>query len=1143
MVAELAGICATSVERRGRGLKKVRSFGKQRKRPRWIQNSTREPIYSVLDGTENFYRQFPPGIRDKVVIIRAVKCGPRKENRGSSLSHSKEALKSKKKSGLFRSNLENRKRNSEATGTLRKLNEKDERDLRFKNNRGSSLIYRKEAVKPQKNSRDFRSSLENQKDTTEVTCTLKLDEEDESDLSFNNKRESLLNRSTELLKLRKKTGDLRKSLENQKHTTEVSCTLKLDEEEDKDLKFNGNRETGSDSSSPRLLVEDENALYSVVIKPKKKVEKTLEKLDCAVEKGKPELSRQEELKRWLKIASDQIPKPSELFDLSEMYRDFGEPNNDWRKPLAIPRGVVGLVGPYRIYPDPNERREYMLQEEELVEEIVDSVSEVAARENDNCQVVENSGAGEQKHQRAKWKIRDDDEETLVPDIRKLPNPVEYAVDGDAKEEKSISDWSKADEPVTNCDLNRDENWKTKEIVRKEIHLGQQERAVDVPDGASAISASTAKIRQASNEQHDKDSLNETGSTTGGNVEGAPGGSPSRGERNNEQRDELPGVQGASTSAPPRSLISRILARARSPEDLLDHSEPFSQLWVVLSNVYGELMVVLMMAFCLAEVMDTPVPLLTLQGVFLMYLYVGSIGVIICIYIWVLVDSCSSMSRVGGLEDAELGGASLTRFGSLKRAHISRARTAPTSFYIRVGALLFGLATLVFNGLEMAMHSMMQGAECLSDVIFVHPVLHGLFTFLQMHFLFVNSQVLVERFGLAARFGFTHLAATNIAVWVRLVIWDSAQEWTYFVYLAQRGLHASASTLNLRGFPGSLTRHARDVIAKAPAYDTSFRPYQPISDEQISQVVALQECVNTNTLGQLWTSSMPFLYPFIVQFSLIAAAVTFVMGQNVGKGRLSHKQKFHSIKDLTSHTRMGCDGSSKGLFLGILCMVAGIVVILIFLVVREDDNFPSATLSWLTCGTLIGILTLSGLMTASGLVQVRQMSVVTRAPAALDSLLTNVALFGVQLYSVFTLVVCACSLVTLDQEADENRGRHIMLLAASILQLVQCFAQSTLISEASKRSCITRFQMLAKPGRQVITFLLFSNAVLWAFDTVVTQNWISQELQLRFFGVLAWGILSRISLPLLIFYRFHSCVLLLEAWNKCYRTPRGEHPLN
>lgn len=52
---------------------------------------------------------------------------------------------------------------------------------------------------------------------------------------------------------------------------------------------------------------------------------------------------------------------------------------------------------------------------------------------------------------------------------------------------------------------------------------------------------------------------------------------------------------------------------------------------------------------------------------------------------------------------------------------------------------FGLGTLVFNGLEMAMHSMMEGS-CLNDVVFVHPILHGLFTFLQMHFLFVNSQV-------------------------------------------------------------------------------------------------------------------------------------------------------------------------------------------------------------------------------------------------------------------------------------------------------------------------------------------------------------------------------------------------------------------
>lgn len=74
----------------------------------------------------------------------------------------------------------------------------------------------------------------------------------------------------------------------------------------------------------------------------------------------------------------------------------------------------------------------------------------------------------------------------------------------------------------------------------------------------------------SNEQHDKDSLNETGSTTGGTVEGAPGGVPNRGERNTETEAAI--AEGT-RSAPSKSLVSRILSRTHSSNDLLDHSEP------------------------------------------------------------------------------------------------------------------------------------------------------------------------------------------------------------------------------------------------------------------------------------------------------------------------------------------------------------------------------------------------------------------------------------------------------------------------------------------------------------------------------------------------------------------------------------------
>merc|ERR1719245_929345 len=68
---------------------------------------------------------------------------------------------------------------------------------------------------------------------------------------------------------------------------------------------------------------------------------------------------------------------------------------------------------------------------------------------------------------------------------------------------------------------------------------------------------------------------------------------------------------------------------------------------------------------------------------------------------------------------------------------------------------------------------------------------------------------------------------------------------------------------------------------------------PVSQEHINYVVGLYSCFNNNTLGALWTSSVPYLFPFIVEyrikielhFSLIAAAVTYIMWKNVGNDKI------------------------------------------------------------------------------------------------------------------------------------------------------------------------------------------------------------------------------------------------------------------
>ena len=51
---------------------------------------------------------------------------------------------------------------------------------------------------------------------------------------------------------------------------------------------------------------------------------------------------------------------------------------------------------------------------------------------------------------------------------------------------------------------------------------------------------------------------------------------------------------------------------------------------------------------------------------------------------------------------------------------------------------------------------------------------------------------MERFGLFARFGFMHLVATNLALWVRTVIWESANEWIHHIYRHKTGIEESLS---------------------------------------------------------------------------------------------------------------------------------------------------------------------------------------------------------------------------------------------------------------------------------------------------------------------------------------------------------------
>ena len=79
--------------------------------------------------------------------------------------------------------------------------------------------------------------------------------------------------------------------------------------------------------------------------------------------------------------------------------------------------------------------------------------------------------------------------------------------------------------------------------------------------------------------------------------------------------------------------------------------------------------------------------------------------------------------------------------------------------------------------------------------------------------------------------------------------------------------------------------------------------------------------------------------------------------------------------------------------------------------------------------------------------------------------------------------------------------------------------------------------------QVVTFLILLNLVVWGAFTFGLQNPTTTIQELRYYGQVAgsddhrpyiWIAIQRIIIPIIIFFRFHSLVMLVECWKNTYR---------
>ena len=74
------------------------------------------------------------------------------------------------------------------------------------------------------------------------------------------------------------------------------------------------------------------------------------------------------------------------------------------------------------------------------------------------------------------------------------------------------------------------------------------------------------------------------------------------------------------------------------------------------------------------------------------------------------------------------------------------------------------------------------------------------------------------------------------------------------------------------------------------------------------------------------------------------------------------------------------------------------------------------------------------------------------------------------------------------------------------------------------------------------FLVLFNLSQWLVLTFEIQKGRASVVESEFYGLLSWVIIQRVTLPMAVFFRFHSCVVSIDLWKEVYIKDKKDEEL-
>ncbi|XP_074475457.1 proton channel OTOP3-like [Sebastes fasciatus] len=406
-----------------------------------------------------------------------------------------------------------------------------------------------------------------------------------------------------------------------------------------------------------------------------------------------------------------------------------------------------------------------------------------------------------------------------------------------------------------------------------------------------------------------------------------------------------------------------------------------------------------------------------------------------------------------------------------------------------------------------------------------PFIEAPFLALQTYLLWAHSKDCIHRHKIITRSGLMVILSADLLLWLNAVTED--------------------------------TIHEEIELEKEDKLDFSNTTSDLADNSTFCQCSASAACL-------IFRKGFEILYPFNMEYYLMAGCMIYVMWKNVGR-RMSPGHHHVTQKLTLGVVYQG--GVIYGLVFGALVLVAGVVVFILYQVWVSQQQLR-LTAFLIFYGYHLAVMPVMSLCSLAGMLVHRFERRANEAghnpTRSLDVLLLVAAALGQLALSYFSLVA-ALAVGTNGLLGDLDLSYSLLSLLELILQNIfiieglhrhpNLFAkrkdkQRSSIFKPKKKVAVpiqeerkTAVSLLEgntpaqehdgkKPWtkraiQEICAFLILSNVMLWVIPAFGVHPQFENGLGKQFFGFSAWFVLVNLGQPLSVFYRMHSVGALME----------------